>query len=175
MVLVPERIRKLLKRPLGKVYCNYKKIKELSNSFKIISVGDFSTLALLLAGIKPQLAVFDYKIRRIEIDQSKINVLRSKFKKTTKLKNEPGTISKRLVSIAGALIKKGGALLIDGEEDLTALVFIKNADSKTIVIYGQPLKGVVVVMPNKKTKKRVNRIFEQVFGIAKKNKTVVKN
>ncbi len=162
MVVVPENMRKLLKKPLGKLCLTYEKIKDMSKNFRIISVGDVCTLALLAIGIRPHLAVFDYKIMRKHAKKSHINILKFSFKNINKLKNKPGTVSDYLLKNAKKLIRDGGAIFVDGEEDLTALAFIKNADKKTIVIYGQPHEGVVIVTHDKRTKKLVNNILNKI-------------
>jgi uncharacterized protein (UPF0218 family) len=174
MVVVPEKVRNALKKPLGKVYTTYEKVIELSKNFRLVSVGDVCTLALLAIGIKPHLAVFDHKVMRKEIGQQNANILKFAFKKIRKFRNKPGTLSEDLLKAAKNLIDEGGAVFIDGEEDLTALAFIKNADDRTVVIYGQPYVGVVVVEPNKKTRKFVNRIFEQIFTQKSLTKSIKK-
>ena len=68
--------------------------------------------------------------------------------------------------------------MIDGEEDLTALAFIDAADKETILIYGQPKKGMVLVYPEK-VRKKVHAIIEQIKnsqqGNAHKKVKVVKD
>ncbi|MBI5047105.1 DUF359 domain-containing protein [Candidatus Micrarchaeota archaeon] len=54
------------------------------------------------------------------------------------------------------MLERGGGVLVDGEEDLTALAFILHAKAHDIVVYGQPHKGMVIVKPDKKLKDRVS-------------------
>ena len=156
---ISEQARQKLKKPLGKVYNSLEKVKLLSKKYRIISVGDICTLALLCIGVRPHLAVFDLKYMRKPLPKQMAAILKREFKNIIGIKNKHGTVSDKLLSDAKTIIKKGGALHVDGEEDLTALVFIKNASPKEIVVYGQPNEGIVVVKPDKKIKKFVDSLL----------------
>jgi uncharacterized protein (UPF0218 family) len=155
MVQIPDQIRNKLKKPLGKLYKDFRVLKKLSLTHRIIAVGDVCTLSLLAMGIKPHLAVFDHRLMRSKLDPGMINILRMHFKKPRKYRNPAGTLSDRILADAGKLIEKGGAVFVDGEEDLTALAFIVSASSKDIIVYGQPREGLVVVQPDRKIKKKI--------------------
>jgi hypothetical protein len=85
-----------------------------------------------------------------------INALRASFKKMRTYPNPAGTVSDRLLADAAGLVREGGAVLIEGEEDLTALAFVLSAGENDLVVYGQPDEGVVVVRPDAKLKKRIS-------------------
>jgi uncharacterized protein (UPF0218 family) len=157
MVRIPDKIRSRLKKPLGALHQDFSGLKKLSKTRRIISVGDVCTLGLLAMGIRPHLAVFDYRLMRQKLDPGMINILRFHFKNPRRYKNPPGTVSEEILAQARELIEKGGAVLIEGEEDLTALAFIVNASKKEIIVYGQPGEGMVVVEPDKKLKKKIER------------------
>ncbi|MBU0532220.1 DUF359 domain-containing protein [Candidatus Micrarchaeota archaeon] len=161
---IPEKVRKQLKRPLGKLHKDFKEIKRLSKDYRIIAIGDVCTLGLLAMGIQPHLAVFDFRFMRRELDPGMKNILRLYYKRPKKYKNPPGMLSERILKEAGHLIKAGGAILIEGEEDLTALAFIKNASSREIIVYGQPHLGMVIVKPDKKIKKKIEKWLVVSFG-----------
>ncbi len=156
---ISQQARVKLKKPLGKVHNSLEAIKSLSKKCRIISVGDICTLALLCIGVRPHLAVFDFRYMRKPLPQGMASILKREFKNIKEIKNEHGTVSDKLLSDAKTLIKNGGAIKINGEEDLTALVFIKNALPKDIIIYGQPNEGIVVVKPDKKIKKFVDSLL----------------
>lgn len=156
---ISEQARTRLKKPLGRVYTSLERVKALSRKHRIISVGDICTLALLCIGIRPHLAVFDLKYLRRPLPPGMAIILKREFRNTRKLKNRHGTLSDSLLKDAKTIMKRGGAIKIDGEEDLTALAFIKNADAHSIIVYGQPDEGIVVVKPDRKTKKLVEEIL----------------
>ena len=152
---IPEQVRNELKKPLGSVHADFKEIMDLSRTHRIISVGDVCTLGMLSMGVRPHLAVFDHLYMRRILTPGVIRILESNFKNPKKNKNSPGTLSKGIHSHAAKLLEEGGAVLIDGEEDLTALAFIMAAGAKDVIVYGQPDEGMVVVKPNKALKKKV--------------------
>lgn len=152
---IPEQVKKELKKPLGKVHKDFKEIKTLSRTHRIVAVGDVCTLGMLAMGIMPHLAVFDHLYMRRRLTPGVIRILEFHFKKVKRYKNAPGTLSKGILSSASELLEEGGAVLIDGEEDLTALAFILAAGEKDIIIYGQPDEGMVIVKPNKALKDKI--------------------
>ncbi|MDD5171432.1 MAG: DUF359 domain-containing protein [Candidatus ainarchaeum sp.] len=161
---IPPAVKRQLKKPLGRLYKSLQKLKTLSR-YRIISIGDVCTLALLDIGIRPHLAIFDHRFMRRKLGPEGIGTLSRHFKRPKKYKNPPGMLSEAIVKDAKRLIAKGGAVLIDGEEDLTALAFIRSATAKDLVLYGQPHKGIVLVRPNKKIKRRI----ESWLSYAKEN------
>lgn len=156
---IPNKVKTELKKPLGKVYQDYREIKKLSKTHKIISIGDICTLALLDLGIRPHLAVFDLKFMRKKLKPAHAAIIKMIFKNPMKMKNKPGTISEVLLKKADSIVENGGALMIDGEEDLTALAFINAAKPEHVLVYGQPKKGLVVVKIDKKIKKKIEKIL----------------
>jgi uncharacterized protein (UPF0218 family) len=157
MVEIPDRVRSQLKRPLGKLYKDFREIKKLSRDHHIIAIGDVCTLGLLAMGIKPHLAVFDFHFMRHELDSGIQSILKLYYKKPARYRNPAGTISERILKDAPKLLRKGGGVYIEGEEDLTALAFIRSGGPKDVIVYGQPHVGMVVVKPDAKIKKRVER------------------
>ncbi len=157
---VSSSIKAQLKKPLGKVYSTLEEINSLSHKHRIIAVGDVCVLAMLSLGIRPHLAVYDYRYMRRKLSSDRQKIIQMFFKKPYRFKNPKGTISDRLVLMAPELIKKGGAVRIDGEEDLTALIFAKYAPPEMLVVYGQPHEGMVVM----ERSKRLKKLLEQVFG-----------
>jgi uncharacterized protein (UPF0218 family) len=151
---IPPGIKRQLKKPLGRLHTGLVGLKTLSRH-RIISIGDVCTLALLDIGIRPHLAVFDHRFMRRKLGPKGIRTLSKHFKRPKRYKNPPGTLSEAVVKDAKQLIAKGGAVLIDGEEDLTALAFIRSATAKDLVLYGQPHEGIVLVRPDKKIKRRI--------------------
>lgn len=159
MYKVSEKEKEALKMPLGKVYLNIGEILRLLKGRQIVSIGDICTLTLIDNGIIPHLAVFDFIYMRKELPKEKQVQLENTFADMKIYKNEPGTISDKFAKDAKKLLKEGGAVKIDGEEDLTAIPLILNADEKMGIVYGQPNEGIVLVIPDNKTKKRIKKIL----------------
>ena len=163
MVDVPESIKVELKKPLGNLI-DYSKLQAIAKKYKIISVGDISTLICIHNSVHPHIAVFDFHYMRQTLDRDKEKQLEKYFKKARsyKLRNPPGTIAMESIPTAESMLKSGGILKVDGEEDLLALVFIALAEKDMVVIYGQPNEGLVLVKPNSPAKKKAKEILERL-------------
>ncbi|MDD5340510.1 MAG: DUF359 domain-containing protein [Candidatus ainarchaeum sp.] len=154
---IPEAVKEQLKRPLGSLEVDFRRIKQLSRGHRITAVGDICTLSLLALGIRPHLAVFDYQFMRQKLDSGMVSILEAHFSKARHYRNPAGTLSEAIIKDAGRLMKEGGAVLIDGEEDLTALAFIMAGGKKDVIIYGQPHRGLVITRPDAKLKKKIGK------------------
>jgi len=157
MVTIPAGVKAALKEPLGKLQKGYEGLDKLARTHRIISIGDVCTLGLLGHGIRPHLAVFDHLFMRHELPEERKRVLNDAFRNPARYSNPPGTLSESIIADAPMLIEKGGAVLIDGEEDLTALAFIRSAGRNDIIIYGQPNEGLVVVVPDERLKRKIDK------------------
>jgi len=162
MVKISESAKEELKKPLGSVCASIACALELAKGRRIISVGDVCTLALLDAGIIPHLAVFDFLFMRHTLGEDGKAKLRTQYPRPRTYDNPAGTVSDKLITDATALIEKGGAVLIIGEEDLTALAFMLVAGKRDIIIYGQPNEGLVIVVPDKETKKKAAKFLSSI-------------
>jgi GTP-dependent dephospho-CoA kinase len=155
---VPEVVRQRVKTPLGELIEDRFVTKEAISSRVpkksarptiLVSVGDRSTERLVEFSIEHQLEIVD----RVE----KRNVRREipfsgSVEKMLFAKNEPGTISaESLLALRTALdqIEEDPSLpiriQIDGEEDLLTLPVLAYFPPETIVLYGQPGEGMVIV------------------------------
>lgn len=151
MLILPKRLRKKLKKPFGRLYTSPEDASIPEDAF-IISVGDVTTHNLLKIGLKPNLAIIDNLIQRKT----------SKYKirydaKILKCENPPGTITDELwTSITEAIKstkKDNFIIIVDGEEDLAVLPSIILAPPNTLIFYGQPNEGVVIVKAEKMKQK----------------------
>lgn len=117
---------------------------------KVIAVGDTVSENLHKHQIIPQVAITDNKSMR-----KKIKPLSFPSKSLVKVKNPQGTITQEAIAAIREALKseKQVHILVDGEEDLLTLIAVFYAPENTLVIYGQPQKGIVVVKvtPEKKT------------------------
>ncbi|MBN2478448.1 DUF359 domain-containing protein [Candidatus Micrarchaeota archaeon] len=158
---VSEKIRKKLRKPLGKLYPSAGSLASKNPAKEIIAVGDQSVLAFLNEGTIPFVSVFDMKSMRKPISAENRKILGTVFPNPVKIRNPKSTISKKLIEFIPSLVESGGALRISGEEDLSALVFIKCAKKNQLVVYGQPGKGLIAVDPSK-TRKKAEKILLEI-------------
>lgn len=157
MLKASEETRRIVRKPLG-VLLDTEELRRRLKGFNgiVISVGDVVSQSLLEMGFKPGVCVVDGKTLRtcahsVERFQQGRIVL--------KLVNPPGTISEESWSIfKQALDSQPSTILVEGEEDLLTLVAVETAPYGSLVVYGQPGEGVVLIEVNESSKKMVLEI-----------------
>lgn len=154
---LPESLRQSLKKPFGELIRENEnpaeKIKQrIKNSrAKLIVVGDASYEKLLEAGIKPHLAIVDFKVKRQKYKEIPYNL---------KVNNPAGNITAELWHAIREKMEEGGVIAVEGEEDLAVLPCILEADFGDVIIYGQPDEGVVFINVNGETKQKAGMIIK---------------
>jgi len=151
-----------LKKPLGKLLPNEKISRRkivnfLGNCEFIVSVGDDTTCTLLSFGITPTISITDGKTMRRAIaltQESRYDFLRSYLHNEQvpefRCKNPAGSIGKDAYNLVARLIQKKikAKIIIDGEEDLLAIPMFAFLPKNSVLAYGQPKEGLVLVRIN---------------------------
>ncbi len=74
--------------------------------------------------------------------------------KVVHVKNPPGTITEEAITAIREALEsdKHVHVIVDGEEDLLTLIAVLYAPERSLVVYGQPNEGIVIVKvtPEKK-------------------------
>lgn len=142
-----QKVAQLLKQPFGTLIPDKKVTKQKISSMlkgvkKVVAVGDATTERLVSFGITPDVAVIDGKERR-----SKRNYPANYPATEMRCANPAGTISRDAVKVLQDALEARPPVrvLVDGEEDLLALPAFAMAPEGSVVLYGQPLEGMVVV------------------------------
>ncbi len=164
---VPLNLRKILQRPLGQLIHSdnpnfIAELTEIANQVrlknnKIVTVGDVVSSTLLEAEVVPDIIIVDFKTKRIPIPSSKV------VKCDYYVENPAGMIKKEVWPLLTSLYQKEKIpiwLYIDGEEDLLAIPATILAPNGSIILYGQPDQGVVVIYVNNETKQRFQHFIE---------------
>ena len=157
MVRLSEELRGTLKKPLGQAG-PLGTLLPKAGGRKIIAVGDQVVFNLLQKGIRPHVAIFDFRTRREEVGKEVSERLGKEYPEAQRVRNEHGTVSEALFLLAPSLIESGGAVLIEGEEDLAALPFIYFLKKGYVVLYGQPGEGCVLVGHNSEGRKTIKEM-----------------
>src|SRR5205807_10090488 len=112
-----------------------------TNPRRVVAVGDVVSRETLVAGIRVDLRILDHiSMRR---PTAAFNL---KVKKTYHVKNPAGVITlEAWETIKRAMKDEEALIVVEGEEDLLALPCIVESPNKSLVIYGQPGQGLVVV------------------------------
>lgn len=165
----------ILKKPFGSLIKKKNISKEtilshIQKSKIIITVGDATTEKIISFGLMPNLAIIDGFERRIKRSELEILNLKNLFLKKNntynqyQCKNRKGTISKEAYLTIKKILVKGekAIIFIDGEEDLLALPVFALAPMDSIIFYGQPLEGLVIVKINDEVKNKATNLIESI-------------
>jgi GTP-dependent dephospho-CoA kinase len=117
------------------------------------------------------LSVVDGKERRKPIDSVKIACLMldrdQKKLSYIRCSNKPGSVSRRAVTAIKYALKKPFPvrIFVYGEEDMLALPLFVMAPDGSVVIYGQPLKGMVIVKINKDIRQKAQDLIYKLTAL----------
>jgi len=163
-VHLPDNLRDKLKKPLGILLKDSDVTKEsiLKNipigSF-VISVGDATTEKLLKYGIIPSLQILDGLERRVKREMPLANV-----KTTLNCTNPPAEITTESLNTIKKAFQSSTPVRITviGEEDLLVLPVVVFAPENSVVLYGQPNEGLVIVPINAEIRNKAQSIMDSM-------------
>lgn len=146
MLILPEELREDVRKPFGKVASGEALLSEYKKAKKpLITVGDRCFLDALEAGFPPDIAIFDFKVKRVEISLEMKGKFAPHIAEAYVVMSGAGAISEELEKAVGKVLEAGkGAVFVVGEDDLSALLVMARAKGGTL-FYGQPDVGAVVV------------------------------
>ncbi len=160
---LPENLRDSLKKPLGILIKDSETTKEniLKNipqgSF-IISVGDATTEKLIKYGIMPSLQIVDGLEKRF-----KRELPISAVKITFSCNNPPAQITNESIDVIKKALKSTPArITVIGEEDLLVLPVCIYAPEDSVVMYGQPNEGLVIVRIDSEIRNKAQLIMNSM-------------
>ncbi|MDW8039912.1 MAG: DUF359 domain-containing protein [Nitrososphaerota archaeon] len=169
---LPTKLRRKLKKPLGELICGpsqetiekLKSLVEKENPPCVVSVGDVVSKNLVNKQIHPKLLIVDNKVMRFNIEPIEIEADEEKH-----VKNPPGTITFEALEAVQKAFKTPCTvkIIVDGEEDLLALIAIQYAPENSIIVYGQPHEGLVAVKATIQKKAEVAKILNEMRHCAK--------
>ena len=126
-----------------------------TNPRRVAAVGDVVSRETLVAGIAVNLRILDHiSMRR---PTAAFNL---KVKKTYRVENPSGVITlEAWETIKRAMKDEEALIVVEGEEDLLALPCVAESPENSLVIYGQPSQGVVVVVTTPAARNNANAIL----------------
>ncbi len=160
---LPDDLRDQLKNPLGNLISDNDSnkeniIKKISAESIIITVGDRTTENMLQLGLKPQVQIIDGLEKRnqraVPTDETANTNL--------SCRNPPGEITEESIQV----IQKAFScdppvrIMVDGEEDLLVIPVCIHAPENSIVMYGQPNEGLVIVTITPEIRAKVQKILD---------------
>jgi uncharacterized protein (UPF0218 family) len=161
-----ENQRELLKKPLGQLIsgtiaeCNQalKAVQDAERPSRLILVGDTITRNAIHSGINPDVIIIDQREMRREAVQ--FNHGKGRIFRTL---NEPASINLLAWQAVSEAVEKGDSVVVvEGEEDLLTLVAILVAPLGSVVAYGQPSAGIVLIRVTSDKKNEIQALIEQM-------------
>lgn len=138
---------------------------DLKAATKLIAVGDMTAFYLLKASIVPDMVIVDNKTKRMPIPDHVVKSLDHDSYKTVEVKNPPATLTKELMDMIRESLQEAERvkIVVDGEEDLATLPAILYAPLGSVVVYGQPNEGSVMVKVTTEKKKHIEELMKQMI------------
>ncbi len=123
------------------------------------SVGDISSGNIVEMGIQPDIIVIDHRVMRAEVEPMSLC-----NRTAIRARNPPGTINiEAWRALEKAVrLKRSVTVIVEGEEDLLVLPLIELMPVGSLITYGQPQEGMVVVDVTEERKRWAQGIMIQM-------------
>ena len=132
----------------------------------LIAVGDVTVKTLQDLGRPADIALIDGRTKR-EVWEGAEGIDPSLYDSVLKCSSPAGRLTPSLLSSCEAAIsswcdaKTSSLIIVDGEEDLAPLLLHPLAPIDSVILYGQPGKGVVIRWCGEDAKQRCRRLLSQ--------------
>tara|TARA_B100001079_G_scaffold44246_1_gene35530 strand:+ start:1405 stop:2445 length:1041 start_codon:yes stop_codon:yes gene_type:complete len=158
------------KTPMGELYEGPEDAPEVAlsamlealptNHGSLVAVGDVTVKGLMEMGVLPDVAFVDGQTKREALEKS-LQVRKEDFPLRKSISNPPGQLTPALLEAVRWSFEQDEPVLIDvdGEEDLAPMFVLATAPLGTIVVYGQPRKGVVMRILDLEAKHRARNLL----------------
>jgi len=160
---LPDDLRDQLKNPLGNLVSDNDPnkeniLKKISAESVIITVGDRTTENMLQLGLKPQIQIIDGLEKRSECAVPADDIINTKLS----CKNPPGEITEESIQVIQKAFSSAPPvrITVDGEEDLLVIPACIFAPENSVVMYGQPNEGLVIVTITPEIRAKVQKILD---------------
>ena len=159
---LPENLRDNFKEPLGKLIPDKDTSKEnlekeIAQSPLVITVGDRTTEKMISYGLIPSIQVVDGQEKREKRDVPESENISTELT----CDNPAAEITEQAIqTIKTAFESKYPVrIIVNGEEDLLVLPICIHAPDDSIVMYGQPNEGLVVVKIDSETRNKTKSLL----------------
>ena len=160
---LPDDLRDQLKNPLGNLVSDNDPnkeniIKKISADTTLITVGDRTTENILQFGLKPQIQIIDGLEKRNQCIVPADDTVNTKLS----CRNPPGEITEESIQVIQKAFscESPVRITVDGEEDLLVIPVCIHAPENSIVMYGQPNEGLVIVTITPEIRAKVQKILD---------------
>jgi len=163
-VHLPDSLRDSLKSPMGLLIKDSEVTKEnilriMSKDAFLITVGDATTEKMIKFGLDPSLQIVDSMEKR-----NKRNLPLGKTRTILECVNPAAEITDESISV----IKKAFQadmpvrIIVKGEEDLLVLPVALHAPENSVILYGQPNEGLVIVKVTEEIRNKASKIMNSM-------------
>lgn len=160
---LPDSLRDKLKIPMGlllleKDATKQNIIKHIEKNSFVITVGDRTTEKMISFGLTPSLQIIDSQEKRIKRELP----TGADIETDLTCNNPAAEITEESISV----IKKAFSsptpvrLVVNGEEDLLVLPVCIHAPENSVVMYGQPNEGLVIVEITSEIRNKAQRLLD---------------
>ncbi|MFB5646637.1 MAG: GTP-dependent dephospho-CoA kinase family protein [Candidatus Nitrosomaritimum yanchengensis] len=162
---LPDTLREQLKIPLGILLpennVNKDTIqKHLPENCYIITVGDRTSEKMMAFGLTPSLQIIDGQEKRVKRDTPEnIEIVTN-----LSCDNPPAEITPQSIDIIKKAFNSESPVRIkvNGEEDLLVIPVCIYAPENSVVLYGQPNEGLVVVKITPEIRNKTQKLLESM-------------
>ncbi len=162
---LPDSLREQLKIPLGDLLLEKDVTKQniiqyLSNNSFVITVGDRTTEKMINFGLTPSVQIIDNQEKRIKRDSPKDEHISIELK----CNNPAAEITEQSIdTIKKAFsLKPPVRIVVHGEEDLLVIPVCIHAPKDSVVLYGQPDEGLVIVQITPEIRIKTQRLLDSM-------------
>jgi uncharacterized protein (UPF0218 family) len=184
LYILPDSLRSQLAEPMGQLYTFIDDVPperrilpllQQQNSL-VVTVGDVVTDSLFSVHFYPNIAIIDNKTLRGEYKSNNLSNLETFY-----VRNPPATITHSAWNMIHNLYKSfkednirekmdlshhsnkenTKIVVIDGEEDLLVIPCIMVAPIGSLILYGQPKQGIVIINVNKSVKETIANLLQK--------------
>ena len=159
---LPESLRDKLKQPMGVLLPDCEATREniLKNTPPgafLITVGDATTEKLIKFGLDPSLQIVDSLEKRHKRDPPEGNTRTVLY-----CGNPPSEITDESIKVIKEAFSEAVPVrvFVKGEEDLLVLPGLVHAPENSVVLYGQPDEGLVIVPVNQEARDKAKKIMD---------------
>lgn len=169
---LPQKLQEQFKKPWGTLIrgsfsetaCQLREIIKYEKPPSIVAVGDAVSKNLVENEIFPNLLIIDNKVMRTTVRPFSFLADKEIY-----AKNPPGTITQEALDAVKEAFKANcrTKIVIEGEEDLLTIAAVFYAPENSIIVYGQPHEGVVVVKATRENKAEAAEILKTIEKLRK--------
>ena len=163
---LPEKLRDQLKKPLGILILDNEATKEnisrnISKDAFVITVGDATTEKMIKFGFDVSLQIVDSleKRNKRDLPEGKVETILTCENPAAEITEESVSVIRKAFGMTPPV-----RIVVEGEEDLLVLPVAVYAPDDSVILYGQPNEGLVVVQVTKEVRNKASSIMNSMSG-----------